>query len=478
METAIVWMRRDLRLADNPALQAALESGHRPVFAYVHAPDEEAPWQPGAASSAWLQRSLAALSAQLAACGSALLLRRGDSLHCLRRLAAETGAVALYCNRVYEPAAMARDERVFAALSQNGMQVQRFNASLLLEPGRVRTATGGAYRVFTPWWRQASKLLGEPRPLAPPARLPAPPAGVAGEALDSLGLAPQPRWDRGFWDSGWQPGEAGAQEALEAFVEGAAHGYARDRDRPDRIGSSRLSPHLHFGELSPRQAMAGLYAATSPRVPAEDLARYATELGWREFAVQTLLDHPTYPERPLDRSFERFAWARPEPSRLRAWQRGRTGVPFVDAGMRELWHTGWMHNRVRMVVASFLTKNLRYHWRHGARWFWDTLVDADLANNSQGWQWTAGTGADAAPYFRVFNPVRQGERFDPLGHYVRRWVPELAALPDKALHAPWEHPELARRLAPDYPSRPIVDLGASRQEALRNFRLRRGEGVG
>jgi deoxyribodipyrimidine photo-lyase len=208
------------------------------------------------------------------------------------------------------------------------------------------------------------------------------------------------------------------------------------------------------------------------------MARFATELGWREFAVQTLLDHPAYPERPLDRSFERFAWARPEPSRLRAWQRGRTGVPFVDAGMRELWHTGWMHNRVRMVVASFLTKNLRYHWRHGARWFWDTLVDADLANNSQGWQWTAGTGADAAPYFRVFNPVRQGERFDPLGHYVRRWVPELAALPDKALPAPWEHPELARRLAPDYPSRPIVDLGASRQEALRNFRLRRGEGVG
>jgi deoxyribodipyrimidine photo-lyase len=456
MATAILWLRRDLRLTDNPALQALLQAGLRPVFAYVHAPGEDAPWQPGAASQAWLHHSLAALSAQLRARGSSLLLRRGDSLEALRRLCAEAGAEAVYCNRVYEPAAMARDARVFAALQRDGITAHSSNGSLLLEPGRVRTASGAAFRVFTPWWRKASQLLDESRIGAVPARLPALPEGLEGLALETLGLLPSPRWDHGFWQSGWQPGEAGAQDALEAFVEGAAHGYANERDRPDRVGSSRLSPHLHFGELSPRQALAALRAATSPRVPAADQSRFATELGWREFAVQTLLENPEYPERELDRSFAGFAWAEPDPVKLRAWQRGRTGVPLVDAGMRELWHTGWMHNRVRMVVASFLTKNLRYHWRHGARWFWDTLVDADLANNSQGWQWTAGTGADAAPYYRVFSPARQAERFDPQGRYVRRWVPELGT--------------------PGYPA-PIVDLALSREEALRNFRLRRNEGV-
>jgi deoxyribodipyrimidine photo-lyase len=458
MGIAILWLRRDLRLADNPALQALLEAGHRPVFAYVHAPQEEAPWQPGAASRAWLERSLQALDAQLRARGSALLLRRGDSLQALRLLCRETGAVALYCHHVFEPVALARDARVFDALRGDGIAVHAFNGSLLVEPGRVRTATGSAYRVFTPWWRNASKLLDASTPAPAPPRLPGLPEAVASEPIEALGLQPVPAWDRGFWDSGWQPGEGGAQDALDAFVEGAAHGYASERDRPDRVGSSRLSPHLHFGEVSPRQALAAVRAARSPRVPEEDRARFATELGWREFAVQTLLEHPDYPERPLDRSFDNVAWARPDPEKLQAWQQGRTGVPLVDAGMRELWHTGWMHNRVRMVVASFLTKNLRYHWSHGARWFWDTLVDADLANNSQGWQWTAGTGADAAPYFRVFNPLRQAERFDPKGLYVRRWVPELGTN--------------------RYPAAPIVDLAASRDEALRNFRLRKDEGVG
>jgi deoxyribodipyrimidine photo-lyase len=317
-------------------------------------------------------------------------------------------------------------------------------------------------------------MIGELRPPAAPPHLPQVPDALASESLESLGLRPSPHWDEKFWDSGWQPGEAGAQEALEAFVEGAAHDYALQRELPGRVGSSRLSPHLHFGEVSPRQALAAVRAATKPRVPAADVARFATELGWREFAVQTLLANPTYGEKDLDPGFSKFRWANPDPARLRAWQRGETGVPLVDAGMRELWQTGWMHNRVRMVVASFLTKNLRYHWSHGARWFWDTLVDADLANNSQGWQWTAGTGADAAPYFRVFNPARQGERFDPRGEYVRRWVPELAQLPDKAIHAPWEHSALVRRLAPDYPTTPIVDLAASRRAALEAFRRRKG----
>jgi len=478
MATAIWWLRRDLRLADNPALRAALEQCDALLPVYVHAPGEEAPWQAGAASRAWLHHSLAALSRDLDARGSRLLLLRGDSEAELLRLQAQTGAQAVFCNNLYEPRALARDERVFAALQAQGAPVQAFDGNLLLPPQVPRTAAGGTYRVFGAWWRAAEPLLRQARASVAPARLPPVPRACEGEELDGLRLLPSSRWDRKFWDRGWRPGEAGARELLEVFVEGAAHGYAEQRELPGRTGSSRLSPHLHFGEVSPRHALAAVQAATQPRVPAADQARFATELGWRDFAVQTLLANPDYGERELDASFRGFRWATPDPAKLRAWQRGRTGVPLVDAGMRELWQTGWMHNRVRMVVASFLTKNLRYHWSHGARWFWDTLLDADLANNSQGWQWTAGTGADAAPYFRVFNPARQGERFDPRGEYVRRWVPELARLPDKALHAPWEHPALAKELAPGYPERPIVDLRASREEALRNFRMRRVEGVG
>ena len=473
MAIAIWWLRRDLRLADNPALQAALDEGYAVLPVYVHAPQEETPWPPGAASRAWLYHSLAALGRSLEGKGSRLLLRSGDSAEVLLRLLRESGAEAVFCNRGYEPAAIARDERVFAALREAGARVQAFDGNLLLPPHAPRTAAGGAYRVFGAWWRAAAPMLGTPRAGAAPGRLPSVSQAFESETLDALGLLPSPRWDRKFWDSGWQPGEEGALELLEAFVEGAAHGYALQRELPGRVGSSRLSPHLHFGELSPRQALAAVREAARPRIPAEDQARFATELGWREFAVQTLLAKPDYGERELDASFRRFRWARPDPAMLRAWQRGRTGMPLVDAGMRELWQTGWMHNRVRMVVASFLTKNLRYHWSLGARWFWDTLVDADLANNSQGWQWTAGTGADAAPYFRVFNPARQGERFDPRGDYVRRWLPELARLPDRALHAPWEHAVLRSELAPDYPARPIVDLAASRQEALAAFRGRK-----
>jgi deoxyribodipyrimidine photo-lyase len=478
MSTVIWWLRRDLRLADNPALQSALDEGFAVLPVYIHAPEEEAPWAPGAASRAWLHHSLAAMARELEARGSRLLLRSGDSARVLLGLLRESGAEAVFCNNLYEPAAVARDERVFAALSAAAAPVRAFDGNLLLPPQVPRTAAGTTYRVFGAWWRAAAPLLGEARAVSAPSKLPAVPAEFASEPVAALGLLPSPRWDQPFWDSGWEPGEAGAHEALEAFVDGAAHGYAQQRELPGRVGSSRLSPHLHFGEISPRRALAAVRAASKPRVPAEDQHRFATELGWREFAVQTLLANPDYGERELDPSFRRFGWADPDPALLRAWQQGETGVPLVDAGMRELWQTGWMHNRVRMVVASFLTKNLRYHWSHGARWFWDTLVDADLANNSQGWQWTAGTGADAAPYFRVFNPARQGERFDPRGEYVRRWVPELARLPDKLLHAPWEHPGAARQLAPRYPARPIVDLSTSRDEALRNFRMRRGEGVG
>ncbi|KAA2286082.1 cryptochrome/photolyase family protein [Arenimonas fontis] len=468
MAHALVWFRRDLRLADNPALLAALDAGLAPVPVYIHAPEEESPWEPGAASRVWLDRSLRALDADLRARGSRLILRRGDSLAELERLVAETGAVSVYWNRLYEPACIARDRRVERALRALGLGAESHNAALLIEPWAVKTGQGEPYRVFTPFWRKARQTLVDVRPADAPVRLPAPPEGLASLEADGLGLRPppgQPRWDRGFW-SFWTPGEAGAQDLLEAFLDGAVHGYREQRNLPDRVGTSRLSPHLHFGEISPRQVVARLRGGEWPAELRQDVEHFLGELGWREFGHHLLFHFPHMAQENLDPRFRRFAWAEPDPALLAAWRRGRTGVPLVDAGMRELWATGWMHNRVRMVTASFLTKNLRYHWRHGAEWFWNTLVDADLANNSQGWQWSAGTGADAAPYFRIFSPPAQARKFDPRGAYIRRWLPELAGLPDEALAAPWEHAELCRRLAPDYPLRPIVDLKASREAAL------------
>jgi len=468
MASALVWFRRDLRLADNPALQAALEAGYAPIPVYIHSPDEEAPWAPGAASHVWLHSSLATLADSLADLGSRLIIRTGNSLATLEQLAAETGAEAVYWNRLYEPAVIARDKRIKEVLKQRGLRVESFNAALLVEPWTIATGGGGPYRVFTPFWKNASRCLEQIVTSAAPERLPSPPAMLPGEPLESLGLlpqSPQPRWDTEFWQH-WQPGEAGAMEMLDAFVEGAATGYKEQRNYPDRIATSKLSPHLHFGEISPRQIVERMRREAWPAASEPDIRHFHSELGWREFSHHLLFHYPHTAEQNLNPRFADFRWADVDAARLKAWQQGRTGLPIVDAGMRELWHSGWMHNRVRMVVASFLCKNLRYHWRHGADWFWDTLVDADLANNTQGWQWVAGTGADAAPYFRIFNPVSQAQKFDSAGKYIRRWLPELARLPEAALAAPWEHPELLRRLAPDYPSQPIVDLRASREAAL------------
>jgi deoxyribodipyrimidine photo-lyase len=465
MAQAIVWFRRDLRLADNPALWAALEAGLAPIPVYIHAPDEDAPWQPGAASSAWLARSLRALDDDLRKLGSRLLVLRGPSLPALERLAASSGAEAVLWNRLYEPASRARDGAVKQALRERGLAVHSHNAALLAEPWTVATLNGEPYRVFTPFWRNAGQHVAAVAPRAAPTQLPTPEHDVESIAVDALALEPLLDWDRGFWTR-WQPGEAGAQDLLEAFVEGAAHGYGEQRNLPDRAGTSRLSPHLHFGEISPRQIARRVLDARAPAVPEGDRARYLAELGWREFSHHLLYHFPHSAERDLTGKFDRFEWVDPDPVVLRRWQQGRTGIPLVDAGMRELWHTGWMHNRVRMVVASLLTKNLRCHWRHGARWFWDTLVDADLAQNTQGWQWSAGTGADAAPYFRIFSPTSQATRFDPDARYIRRWVPELRNLPTPALFEPWTQPALARSLAPDYPTAPVLDLRRSREDAL------------
>jgi deoxyribodipyrimidine photo-lyase len=319
--------------------------------------------------------------------------------------------------------------------------------------------------VFTPFWRNLRTLIDESEPLP----VPQPLRGATvegGVSLESLELLPRIRWDGGMSET-WTPGERGAQDMLELFADDALHGYAEGRDIPARHGTSRLSPHLHFGEISPRQIQAGLrrlLAAHGGRRP--DVEPFLRELGWREFAHHLLYHFPATHTANFQPKFDRFPWAADDAASIERWQRGRTGLPLVDAGMRELWHTGWMHNRVRMVVASFLTKNLRQHWHHGARWFWDTLVDADLANNSLGWQWVAGCGADAAPYFRIFNPVSQSQKFDPKGEYLARWLPELADAAPALRHEPWKDPSLLRRSG--YPA-PMLDLGESRTAALASY---------
>ncbi len=463
MEYAVVWLRRDLRLDDQPALRAALDAGQVPILLYIHAPHEEGRWAPGAASDAWLHRSLGALREALRSRGSDLLLRRGDSREVLDAVIAESGARAVYWTRKYEPATQPRDASIKRALRERGLTVESFNGTLLFEPWELATQQGAPYKVFTPFWRSALKQWRLPPPWQAPSRLPAPPA-LDGDDLDALGLAPTRDWDTGFW-AHWQPGEAGAHEMLEAFVEGALHGYRDQRDQPDRIGTSRLSPHLHFGEIAPWRICAEL-ARHHRAGTAADVDGYVRELGWREFAYHLLHHFPHTPTRNLDTRFDHFPWATRDAVTLHAWRHGRTGIPIVDAGMRELWATGFMHNRVRMIVASLLTKHLRQHWRLGARWFWDTLVDADLANNTLGWQWVAGTGADAAPYFRVFNPVTQSRRFDPQARYITRWVPELAALPLAQRFAPWEYPQALAEHAPAYPATPIIDLAEGREAAL------------
>ena len=456
---ALVWLRRDLRLADQPALHAALSRGGPVIPVYIHAPHEEAPWAPGAASRWWLHHSLQALAGEFDALGATLTLRRGSSLEQLRALARETGAGAVYWNRQYEPAITARDATIKAALREDGLEVHSFAAALLHEPWELATGQGTPYRVFTPYWRAACKRGLERDPLPAPTRIPSPPSPPASDPLEALELLPRIRWDSGL-AAAWNPGERAALERLQGFIEDGVGAYTERRERPDTDGTSRLSPHLHFGEISPTQILRALRQAGHEPTdgPAEPFVR---ELGWRDFAHHVLYHFPHTPEQPLNPRFEAFPW-RESTQDLERWQQGRTGIPVIDAAMRQLWETGWMHNRMRMAVGSFLTKNLRLHWHAGASWFWDTLVDADLAANTLGWQWAGGCGADAAPYFRVFNPQRQGERFDPDAAYIRRFVPELARAPARNIH------QLRPGLAADYPA-PMVDLKQSRQAALDAF---------
>jgi deoxyribodipyrimidine photo-lyase len=454
-DPVIFWFRRDLRLADNPALTAAAASGRPVIPVFVH--DEGPAVRPlGGASRWWLDGSLRALAARLEALGSRLILRRGDAGQVLARLAAETRAAAVYWNRLYEPAASARDGHLETAFRALGIPVFTFNASVLNEPDKIVTQNGGGYQVFGAYWRAARAQIGH-RPLwAEPGRLTPPAAWPSSDDLQTWALHPRaPDWSLGFAE--WAPGEAGAQARLDAFLESGLHAYDQARDFPGVEGVSRLSPHLHWGEIGPRQVWSAVQTqAHAGHGLTADADRFLTELGWREFNHHLAFHRPELATRNIRPAFDGFAWRR-DAEGFAAWSRGRTGYPIVDAGMRQLWATGWMHNRVRMITASFLVKDLLIDWREGEAWFWDTLVDADAANNAPNWQWVAGSGADAAPFFRIFNPVVQGERFDPEGDYVRRWVPELSGLTGAAVQRPGA--------AADYPA-PIVDHGLARVRAL------------
>jgi deoxyribodipyrimidine photo-lyase len=471
MNPTLVWFRQDLRLQDNPALDAALRRGGpvAPVFIWDEAGEGE--WPAGGATKWWLHHSLTALDGALRERGLRLVVRRGDSAETLTALARETGAGAVYWNRRYEPAAIARDTKVKSGLQTAGIEAQSFNAALLFEPHTVKNKSGGPFQVFTPFWRHCLTLKVEPPVKPPVGAWPAPKKWPVSLAIGELELLPRIGWDAGLGEA-WQPGEAGALRRLRKFAADAMDGYVERRNLPAADGTSALSPYLHFGEIGPRQIWAEVAKAAGDSgvfPPSRGAQVFLSEVGWREFAHHLLYHFPHTPAEPLREEFAKFPW-RDDAAQLRAWRRGRTGYPIVDAGMRQLWCMGWMHNRVRMIVASFLVKHLRMDWRRGVAWFWDTLVDADLANNTLGWQWTAGCGADAAPYFRVFNPVLQGEKFDANGAYVRHWVPELARLSTRWIHRPWEAPaaELAAAgvtIGGNYPA-PIVDHAAGRSAAL------------
>lgn len=470
MDIGLVWFRQDLRLSDNPALLAACQSCDVVIPLFIDDPNSQSVSQLGAASRVWLHHSLRDLNESLKTFDNRLVLAQGDSLEVLTELSAQVKATRLFWNRCYDPASIKRDKKIKQQLEY--LSPKSFNALLIAEPWNTCKADDTPYRVFTPYWNMLSQRLPGDKPQNKPKHIP----GLKKSAhqklsvnceLESLALLPKRDWHNGMM-SHWQVGEKAASKQLAQFLKGDVADYSDARNLPWVQGTSRLSPHLHFGEISPRQVMHKLCSkARNMRELSSNEETYAKEIIWREFAYSLLFHFPQTITKPLDTRFADFPWAKNHTKSLRAWQRGQTGVPIVDAGMRELYATGWMHNRVRMIVASYLIKNLLIPWQKGEQWFRDTLVDADLASNVMGWQWAAGSGADAAPYFRIFNPVLQGEKFDANGEYVKRWVPELESLDKKHIHKPWElAPEIRAQL--DYPE-PLVDLKESRQRALAAF---------
>lgn len=463
MKTAILWFRKDLRTDDNPALLAAVQSGYAVLPLYIDDIVEQENWPLGAASRWWLHHSLHRLDRQLQERGSRLLLCKGSLDEVFNDLCCKHDVAAVYWNRRYESAVIQRDATLKAAFKNQGIDARSFNGSLIFEPWEVATGNGNPYRVFTPFSKAVAKLSisdlqGSPAKIPNPANFP------KSLNLAELKLLPEISWDTGLY-SRWHPEDWSAQIELERFIETSVVGYKTQRDYPAERGTSRLSPALHWGDISARR----VYCEIMKLSASEGRDCYLRELIWREFAYHVLYHYPKTPELPLQPKYNDFPWE-PDSQFLKAWQQGKTGYPIVDAGMRELWQTGWMHNRIRMVVASFLVKHLLQPWQEGAHWFWGTLVDADLASNTLGWQWAGGCGADAAPYFRIFNPMIQGQKFDPKGCYTKRFVPELQYLPEKYLHTPWEAPSAVLKragvvLGETYP-KPIVNHQEARARAL------------
>jgi deoxyribodipyrimidine photo-lyase len=459
---AIHWFRQDLRLSDNPALADA--SAHETVLP-IYILDDKTPgdYAMGAASRWWLHHSLNALNASLS---NTLSVYHGNPQTILDDLSKRFDIEAIYWNRCYEPWRMDRDRQIKEQLKSQGIEVHSSNGSLLWEPWQIKKEDGTPYKVFTPFYRKGCLNAAEP---------PTPRSKLEGAnymcdprhaGIDGLDLLSKTPWDKKL-EPHWQIGEAAARRRFESFIDEGLSFYKEGRNFPSKSHVSRLSPYIHFGEISPNQLWHGV------RNVGDDIniEHFCSELGWREFSYLQLYHNPDLPRKNLQSKFDQFPWVE-NADHLRSWQTGETGIPIVDAGMRELWQTGYVHNRVRMIVGSFLVKNLRMHWHHGERWFWDTLVDADLANNSASWQWIAGCGADAAPFFRIFNPVTQGEKFDSDGEYVRQYIPEIRALPNN-LFKPWEAPEHVLKeagivLGSTYPH-PIVDLKQSRASSLSAF---------
>lgn len=474
--TTIVWLRSDLRLHDNPALDAASLDGAPVVLTYILEQEGVDARPYGGSAKWWLHHSLESLKEAVKEKGGQLILRRGRPLDVLEKLIKETGATAVYWNRCYEPYVIARDRQIKEFLWNKEIKAKSFNSHLLFEPWEIKTDAGQFYKVFTPFWKACLKRL-DALDIRLETAVPWFEPSISSESISEFGLLPKsPNWAESFGGY-WEPGERGAHKRLEQFINTALNSYGKYRDIPSVEGTSKLSAHLHFGEIGPRQIVKRIQSVVGQSLDEElssNAAKYCAEIGWREFSYHLLYHFPQLPSQNVQRKFDAFTWAPSYEENLRRWQQGMTGYPIVDAGMRELWRTGWMHNRVRMIVASFLTKHLLIPWQQGEAWFWDTLVDADLANNAASWQWVAGCGADAAPYFRIFNPVLQGEKFDSDGTYVRRWVPELALLPNTFIHKPWEASDLILveagvRLGQSYP-RPIVEHAYARDRALQAFK--------
>ena len=466
-DITIHWFRQDLRLSDNPALAKAVEKGDL-IPVYILDDQNAGADAMGGASRWWLHEALRILNDQL---GGHLRLYKGDAKEIIPKLAALHDARVVSWTRCYEPWRVTRDKAIKEKLDAQGCETIRLNGSLLWEPWAIKKQDGTPYKVFTPFFRKG--CLQAPPPAAPmdapeDIHYAKPKEGDGAVALDGLSLLPAIEWHKQM-EPHWEIGEAGAQAALECFLDEGLNGYKSGRDIPSQRNVSRLSPYLHWGHISPNQIWHALDCLEDDAIPDRDVDHFRSELAWREFSYSLLYYNQELTSVPLQPKFAGFEWQN-DPAKLSAWQKGMTGIPIVDAGMRELWQTGCMHNRVRMIVASFLIKNLRTDWRKGEAWFWDTLVDADLANNAASWQWVAGCGADAAPYFRIFNPVLQAEKFDADGDYIRQYVPELAKLPNKYLFKPWTTPkdimaEAGVRLGETYPV-PVVDLKASREAAL------------